>query len=570
MADQFVIRADNISKKFCRNLKRSLWYGMRDIGNEILFRQPPAPVTRADEFWALKGISFELGKGEALGILGQNGAGKSTLLKLMIGRLKPTTGRITTQGKLAAITELGLGFNPVMSGRENIFLNAAMLGMPRAETNKILDKIVNFASIGKFIDSPVQTYSTGMRARLGYAVAAHLNPEALLIDEVLAVGDISFRRKCMQHIREYLDGGGTLLFVSHDLWAVQSICTQVIVLKHGEIIFSGATIEGIKVYFESQNEHENDLAVPNWVKKGAASSNGEHGKSSKDEPAAENGKPEAENGKPKEDAAPVHLVEDLGPGASMEDLTRCLAEGAALELGLGEQSAATGSEELVQRAAQKELQPTIAATAEETPTEELAPAQELAIAVAEAPPEPSTAAPIAEPRASAPEAEFESNVSLAAPLTRGAKALNEEHPLVVESVRITGLDGGPLVTNAPCRVTVAYRALSDLSGVRWGFSICTTDLLVSIASGLFGFDGQSFKVKKGAGEFRARIDRLPLHAGQYALRVGIGDCDTGIPYDEIGWRDSPFIFSVQASSTQRGIVHGIIGDLIDLHVTSER
>lgn len=212
----------------------------------------------ADEFWALRGVSLELRSGEGLGVLGHNGAGKSTLIKLLMGKLKPTEGRIAARGQVGAVTQLGVGFNPQLSGRKNIFISASMLGFSYRQTEALSEEIVRFAEIGEFIEQPIKTYSSGMVARLGYAISAILNPDVLLVDEVLAVGDLGFKRKCMRHIQEFRSRGGALLFVSHDLYALQFVCDRVIVLERGRMIFEGNVADGTQAYLQSL--HHTELA----------------------------------------------------------------------------------------------------------------------------------------------------------------------------------------------------------------------------------------------------------------------------------------------------------------------
>jgi len=192
-----LIRVENVSKKFCRSLKKSLWYGMRDLSKEVLGRRHGGDgELRPDEFWSVNDVSFELKRGECLGLIGPNGAGKSTLLKMLNGLIKPDQGRIEMRGRVGALIELGAGFNPILSGRENIYVNGSVLGLAKEEIDQKLDEIIEFSELDEFIDSPVQNYSSGMKVRLGFAVAAHMKPDILLIDEVLAVGDIGFRTKC--------------------------------------------------------------------------------------------------------------------------------------------------------------------------------------------------------------------------------------------------------------------------------------------------------------------------------------------------------------------------------------
>jgi lipopolysaccharide transport system ATP-binding protein len=252
--DRPVTSVSHLSKKYCRELQRSLWYGLRDIGREFLWHhgQNNSGELRQAEFWALKDVSFEVRRGEALAVIGANGAGKSTLLKVLYGLIKPDAGQVRIDGRVSALIELGTGFNPVLSGRENVYVNAAILGLPRRQASLLLEKIVEFAGLDEFMDTPVQYYSSGMKARLAYAVASHLNPDVLLVDEVLAVGDISFQRKCVNHMLKYLDGGGSLIFVSHSLHQIQSVCQRGIVLAHGQLTFAGTAVESLNYYFESQ------------------------------------------------------------------------------------------------------------------------------------------------------------------------------------------------------------------------------------------------------------------------------------------------------------------------------
>jgi lipopolysaccharide transport system ATP-binding protein len=244
------LKVENLSKKFCRSLKRSLWYGLKDLGSELFLTRGQRDQLRRDEFWALRDVSFEVGRGETLGLVGHNGAGKSTLLKLINGLIRPDVGRVTTGGRVGALIELGTGFHPVLSGRENIYVNAAILGLPRREVERRLDEIIDFAEIGEFIDAPVQSYSSGMKVRLGFSIAAHLNPEILLIDEILSVGDASFRQRCIKRLADYKRGGGTVLFVSHNSTLVNSVCDRVLLLDHGETVAVGDPAAVIRQYEE--------------------------------------------------------------------------------------------------------------------------------------------------------------------------------------------------------------------------------------------------------------------------------------------------------------------------------
>ncbi|MEO7769037.1 MAG: ABC transporter ATP-binding protein, partial [Ferruginibacter sp.] len=209
-----------------------------------------------DIFWALKDINFEVKKGEVLGIIGRNGAGKSTLLKILSRITEPTTGRIEIYGRVASLLEVGTGFNPELSGRENVYLNGTILGMTKKEIDGKFDEIIDFSGIEKFIDTPVKRYSSGMKVRLAFAVAAHLDSEILIIDEVLAVGDADFQKKCLGKMEE-LTGREqrTILFVSHNMAAVRSFCNKSIVLETGRLKFSGAIADGITHY----SSHDNHL-----------------------------------------------------------------------------------------------------------------------------------------------------------------------------------------------------------------------------------------------------------------------------------------------------------------------
>lgn len=255
MSEDVLVRLENVSKKFCRDLKKSLWYGVQDITNELLGRNGGFrnACLRPKEFWALKDISFQLRKGESLGLIGRNGAGKSTLLKLLNGLIKPNEGRIIVRGRMGALIELGTGFNPILTGRENIYVNAALLGLSKRRVDRNINEIIDFAEIDEFIDTPVQSYSSGMRVRLGFAIAAHLDPDVLLVDEVLAVGDMAFQRKCISHMLKYLENGGVLVLVSHNLHLIQSMCKRCLLLDRGKVDFEGIVTDGVKRYFETQN-----------------------------------------------------------------------------------------------------------------------------------------------------------------------------------------------------------------------------------------------------------------------------------------------------------------------------
>jgi len=249
-----LIRVEGVSKKFCRSLKRSLWYGMQDLGNELIGRRHGGNgALRRDEFWAVKDVSFELKRGECLGLIGRNGAGKTTLLRMLNGLIKPDEGRIEIRGRMGALIALGAGFNPILTGRENIQVNASVLGLSKDEIDSRIDEIVEFAEIGESIDSPVQNYSSGMVVRLGFAAASVLDPDVLLLDEVLAVGDAAFRYKCYRRIDQLLQRAA-VIFVSHDMPHVGRICTRTMLLSRGQIRLSGATGQAITEYQRLNDE----------------------------------------------------------------------------------------------------------------------------------------------------------------------------------------------------------------------------------------------------------------------------------------------------------------------------
>lgn len=256
-----VLAVNGLSKKFCRELRRSLWYGLRDIAGELLARRAGGEGLRRGEFWALSDVSFELRAGESLAVIGANGAGKSTLLKVLYGLVKPDAGRVRVAGRVAAMIELGTGFNPVLTGRENVYVNAAVHGLARRRAEGLMEEIEEFAGLRGFMDTPVQYYSTGMSARLSYAVAAHIKPDVLLVDEVLAVGDTAFQRKCLAHMRGYLEDGGAIVFVSHNPYQVQTMCRRGLVLEGGRVSFEGTSVEALNHYYESQHGHAETAAA---------------------------------------------------------------------------------------------------------------------------------------------------------------------------------------------------------------------------------------------------------------------------------------------------------------------
>jgi lipopolysaccharide transport system ATP-binding protein len=246
---EVLIRAENVGKIFCRDLKKSLLYGLKDSAKDLIGGSRKDNTSnerqlRSGEFWANKGVSFELRRGECLGLIGHNGAGKTTLLKMLNGLIKPDTGRIVMRGRIGALIALGAGFNPILTGRENIYINGSVLGFSKKDIDEKIDGIIEFAEITEFIDSPVQTYSSGMQVRLGFAVASAMDPDILIIDEVLAVGDLGFRVKCMNRIQELLESTA-VIFVSHSMPFVTRICTQAILLKKGRVVLQSASVPKI-------------------------------------------------------------------------------------------------------------------------------------------------------------------------------------------------------------------------------------------------------------------------------------------------------------------------------------
>ena len=259
-----VIVAENISKRYLIGHQSSGGGdGVRHI-LENIFRNPvkwfkqrrEQKQMEEEEFWALRDVSFSINEGDVVGVIGRNGAGKSTLLKVLSRITEPTTGRIEIGGRVASLLEVGTGFHGDLTGRENIFLNGAILGMTKVEIKRKFDEIVAFSEIEKFLDTPVKRYSSGMFVRLAFAVAAHLEPEILIIDEVLAVGDIAFQKKCLGKMNEVARGGRTVLFVSHNMAVMRQICSQGILLNQGCVVKTGTINEVVDTYLAAGAEHE--------------------------------------------------------------------------------------------------------------------------------------------------------------------------------------------------------------------------------------------------------------------------------------------------------------------------
>jgi lipopolysaccharide transport system ATP-binding protein len=236
--------------------------GARGLGRsaaDMVRGRPLVAGDRVEEFWALKDVSFEVKRGEVVGIIGRNGAGKSTLLKVLSRITEPSAGRVTIRGRVASLLEVGTGFHPELTGRENIYLNGAILGMTRAEIRRKFDEIVAFAEVERFLDTPVKRYSSGMYVRLAFAVAAHLDPEILIVDEVLAVGDTEFQRKCLGKMGEVASGGRTVLFVSHNMGAVRELCSRALVLQTGQVLNQGSPAQVIECYLRTTRSKKSVL-----------------------------------------------------------------------------------------------------------------------------------------------------------------------------------------------------------------------------------------------------------------------------------------------------------------------
>jgi len=250
-SEPLVIRAEHVSKRY-RIGQREPYKALRDVLSSgvgaALRLGRRRPRAEAERIWALRDVSFDVRRGEVLGLIGANGAGKSTLLKILSRITDPTDGRVVLSGRVGSLLEVGTGFHPELTGRENIYLNGTILGMRRTEINRRFDDIVEFSGMARFLDTPVKRYSSGMQVRLAFAVAAHLQPEILLVDEVLAVGDAEFQQKCLGKMKDVTREGRTVVFVSHRLPAVRSLCTRALVLDKGRLVFEGEPEEAVHRY----------------------------------------------------------------------------------------------------------------------------------------------------------------------------------------------------------------------------------------------------------------------------------------------------------------------------------
>lgn len=273
---EVLISVENVSKKFCRDLKRGLWYGLKDMGSELLGTRGQRIALREKEFWAVRDVNFEVRRGECLGLVGRNGAGKSTLLKMLNGLIKPDEGRIQMNGRVGALIELGAGFNPVLTGKENIYVNGSILGLTKKEIDGKLNSIIQFSEMEEFMNTPVRYYSSGMKVRLGFAIAAQMEPEILLVDEVLAVGDMGFVLKCFNRMDSLLKNTAIIL-VSHNIPQIARMSTNLLVMQKGKSVYNSANIsEGLTKYYESFENETGSFEGTEKVKirKIALSSNG--------------------------------------------------------------------------------------------------------------------------------------------------------------------------------------------------------------------------------------------------------------------------------------------------------
>jgi len=263
--DHIAVKVENVSKKYCRALKKSMLYGMDDIGRNMLGLRSRSERLRKDEFWAIDDVSFEIKRGEVFGLIGSNGSGKTTFLKLINGIFMPDKGKITVMGRVGALIAVGAGFHPTLTGRENVYVNGAILGMTKKEIDGKFDSIVEFADIGDFLDAPVKTYSSGMFVRLGFSVAVHCEPDILLVDEVLAVGDKDFQLKCYQKMAEVRKTGTTIILVTHNENVIREYTSQTLYLFNGTQRFFGPSEEAISLYIKDVLEHKSKKTAVNPV-----------------------------------------------------------------------------------------------------------------------------------------------------------------------------------------------------------------------------------------------------------------------------------------------------------------
>jgi len=250
---ELMVEIKSVSKKYCRPLKQSLYYGLRDMTRELFGGEYKTRELRFGEFWAVKDVSLTLRKGDALGLTGVNGSGKTSLLRMIAGLIKPDAGSIRVRGKVAPLLAAGVGFNEVLTGRENVYANMSVLGLSKDEIDEKFEDVVDFAETRKALDAPVRTYSSGMRARLGFACAVHVEPDILLLDEILAVGDIQFKAKCRRKVMELRELGVSLILVSHMPQLVSAVCDRAIYMSDGSIVHQGEVNEVMERYRKDLN-----------------------------------------------------------------------------------------------------------------------------------------------------------------------------------------------------------------------------------------------------------------------------------------------------------------------------
>ncbi|MEX2285981.1 MAG: ABC transporter ATP-binding protein [Planctomycetaceae bacterium] len=256
-----VLSVTGVYKKFCRDLKRSLWYGAGDMMREVVTGRRPLAKLREGEFWAVRDATFELRRGQSMGLVGRNGAGKTTLLRMIAGVIRPDRGKISVRGRVAPLLSLGAGFKPILSGRENIFVNMSMLGLNLEQIKERFQSVLEFAELQEAIDAPVQTYSKGMRARLGFSCAVHVDPDIFIIDEALAVGDLQFRMKCYRRLAELRNNGVSLIVVSHNPHILTAVCDRAAYLRKGHLVTSGAAHDVVAEY-RRELEESADVEIP--------------------------------------------------------------------------------------------------------------------------------------------------------------------------------------------------------------------------------------------------------------------------------------------------------------------
>lgn len=259
LPEDIILEVNHLKKKFCRSIKKNMVYSMLDMLSFIFTGSVSYKNPRKDEFLALNDINFHLKKGESLGIIGLNGSGKSTLLRIISGIYPPSSGEVSTKGRIGALIAVGAGFHDQMSGRDNIYLNGSILGMSKEEIDKEFDSIINFAELGDFLEAPVQSYSSGMRVRLGFSIAVHADIDILIADEVLSVGDSSFKMKCFNKLGELRKKGVSIILVSHDSFTITGNCTKAVYLKKGEMVFFGDVYKASALYQKDIMEKEKKL-----------------------------------------------------------------------------------------------------------------------------------------------------------------------------------------------------------------------------------------------------------------------------------------------------------------------